>query len=133
MYTAYRCICWESNQRPPIATVLGVLLELLPSTPVHSQLLQQQPDFNQSDRLEVTILPHIYAYMYIRNSLGVVFLSVADSTDVGVELQALSVSDTYLAKQLESEAKESQIIRDSQLAEQLQMKENSYLYPRYCG
>lgn len=57
---------------------------------------------------------------------------MADSTDVGVELLALGVSasDTYLAKQLESEAKESQIIRDSQLAEQLQMKENSYLNPR---
>ena len=68
-------------------------------------------------------------FMYM-NSLGVVFLSVADSTDVGVEL---NVSDAYLAKQLELEAKESQIIRDSQLAEQLQIKENSYLNPRYCG
>ena len=93
-------------------------------------------------------------------SLGVVFLSVSDSADLGVEVESLiegteglgvespvtgaegwgakslvadtndNISDSHLAQQLQQQMMESQLLRDAQLAEQLQLKENSYRTPR---
>lgn len=80
-------------------------------------------------------------------SLGMVFLSVSESTDVGVELLSSagqsvsddlnvvqylpsSTTDQEIAQQLEQEAKEFQLAQDAHLAEQLQLKENSYRIPR---
>lgn len=67
---------------------------------------------------------------------------MTDSCDVGVEVGSYDawrhvddVSDTKLAQQLQLQAIESQLLQDAQLAEQLQLKENSYMTPRYvvCG
>lgn len=69
-------------------------------------------------------------------SLGVVFLSVSDCNDLGVEVESLDTdpvgvaTDSQLAQQLQQEIVESQLLGDAQLAEQLQLKENSYLTPR---
>lgn len=80
-----------------------------------------------------------------------VFLSVSDSADVGVELQtpfnkgvehsgkgqelqSQGVelgNDSKFAEQLQLEAVESQVVQDAHLAQQLQLKENSYRTPRY--
>lgn len=97
-------------------------------------------------------------------SLGMVFLSVTDSSDIGVELHsavnkwaglqtlsegakletatnqaalsesAYDANDLGLAEQLQVEAIEYQVNQDAHLAEQLQLKENSYMTPRcVCG
>ena len=93
-------------------------------------------------------------------SLGMVFLSVSDSTDMGVEVESqrllsgssvvqsasgdinrsvlmqssagknVNTMDRKLAEQLELEAREFQLAQDAHLAEQLQLKENSYRIPR---
>lgn len=70
-------------------------------------------------------------------SLGVIFMSVTDSTHAGVEVESLMpsgsvglVSDAELAQQLQQESLQSQLYQDAQLAEQLQLKENSYMNPR---
>ena len=58
---------------------------------------------------------------------------MSDSYDVGVEVETSSkgvINDSQFAHQLQQEMFESQLLRDSQLAEQLQLKENSYLTPR---
>lgn len=116
------------------------LVELLPPATLHPQLSEKKSDFVHSNRQVVPIFisllicclypppPTLYVI-----SLGVVFLSVSDSCDVGVEVETSSTSvtsDLQLAQQLHREMYESQLLRDSQLAEQLQMKENSYLTPR---
>ena len=74
----------------------------------------------------------IWEIQSVSCSLGVVFLSVADTADVGVELKSSypDDNDARLAEQLHSEAVKAQVIQDSHLAEQLQLKENSYLSPR---
>lgn len=79
-----------------------------------------------------------------------VFLSVTDSADIGVEpwtnssepveqmnsneemkLPSRKGQDSKLAEQLHLEAIQSQLVQDAHLAEQLQLKENSYMTPRY--
>ncbi len=63
-------------------------------------------------------------------------MSVYDSADVGVEMvgeQSSSegvVKDAELALRLKQEESELQLLQDAQLAEQLQLKENSYMTPR---
>ena len=82
-------------------------------------------------------------------SLGVVFVSATDSTDlvndnanlvdVAKELGLLTHdhqeipedSDFHLAQQLQESEQEVQLLRDQELAEQLQMRENTYRTPRY--
>ena len=52
-------------------------------------------------------------------------MELLDTHSVGV------TSDSKLAQQLQQELVDSQLLRDAQLAEQLQLKENSYMTPRY--
>ena len=77
-----------------------------------------------------------------------VFLSVSDSDDVGIEVTTNKegmvtpneegivtaseegvVTDSDLAHQLQLKEKEFQLKQDAYLAQQLQFKENSYLTP----
>ena len=82
-------------------------------------------------------------------SLGVVFLGVTDTVDLGVDEVLPSLpplplqqhrplhqssreadSDGEMARSLELNERDIQLERDTQLAEQMQMKENSYMTPR---
>lgn len=76
------------------------------------------------------------------HSLGVIFLGITDTSDLGVEEIEISPStpasqqqlqqspDEEIARQLQLQQLDVQLERDAQFAEQLQMKENSYLTPR---
>ncbi len=152
-------MCWDAGSRPPIADVLSVLANLMPPT-LEDAALVQQPDFSHTDRYQsgcslyctgmITVVTVVY------HSLGMVFLSVSDSTDVGVEVQSASssvdnsighsasgsmdrgagwdertvVTDKELAEQLQLEARQYLLAQDAHLAEQLQLRENSYRVPR---
>lgn len=60
-----------------------------------------------------------------------VFLSVSDSADVGIEfIESAGNDDEVLAKELQREEAQLQLYGDARLAEQLQLKENSYMRPR---
>lgn len=115
-----RCLSWETGQRPPVADVLASLMQLVPPSVPHSQLLEKQSHFTHSDRSIKSVVVFVCSFQFFLSicSLGVIFLSVSDSTDVGVGV----ANDTEVM---------AQETRDAQLAEQLQMKENSYMTPRY--